>query len=708
MALRSLILKFCDNFLSQIRSKLITAIKLAFLFCEETVGVVVNNSWWKVLRRFVLSALVLSLAATSLPPMAIAATTVAATTVAAKPSGISEASPPATIQALRRKLDQYQPQVKILSPQPNQVLPETRVSLEFQVKDLPLYKDATLGLGPHLHVFLDEDNYQAVYDTATPLVLTDLKPGTHTVRVFASRPWHESFKNDGAFAQVTFSVLTPTQDDRPNPDLPLLTYSRPQGSYGAEPVMLDYYLTNAPLHIVAQDDKDVKDWRVKATIDGTSFILDRWQPIYLKGLKPGQNWAQLEFIDDKGNSIPNVFNNTVKLFDYQPGGTDTLSKLVRGELSVEEAMPIVDQTYKPKPKPAVIPAVPAAKVTAPEAKKPEAKKPEAKKPEANPAPEKVRALPIVPIPVPVIKPPSKSIVPKAIEEVKPVPKPIEVKKPAPKPVEVKPAPKPVEVKKVAPKPIEVKPVPMNQVLPKPSAPVQPPIVPAKPIAPQSESPNWLDRFKSSTNAPKPIEAKPIEAKPIEAKPIEAKPIEAKPIVTPKTIEAKKLIKKPIEVKAVAPIKAKPVEVKPIAPVKVVTPAKTTTPAEPSAPIVEAKTDRFDYLKSYLDKPIQAKPIPAKLPEIKPEEIKPVPQTVKKIETIVDKTKQTAKKSVEAVKQKRSDKAPIEKDPVKKAPVEKASTNNLELPKNVRRIFDRLPMPSSDKPEELVPIGKLTK
>jgi hypothetical protein len=701
---------------------------IAVLFCEETVGVVVNNSWWKVLRRFVLSALVLSLAATSLPPMAIAATTIAATTVAVKPSAISEASPPATIQALRRKLEQYQPQVKILSPQPNQVLAETRVSLELQIKDLPLYKDATLGLGPHLHVFLDEDNYQAVYDTATPLVLSDLKPGTHTIRVFASRPWHESFKNDEAFAQVTFSVLTPTQDDRPNPDLPLLTYSRPQGSYGAEPVMLDYYLTNAPLHIVAQDDKDVKDWRVKATIDGTSFILDRWQPIYLKGLKPGQNWAQLEFIDDKGNSIPNVFNNTVKLFDYQPGGTDTLSKLVRGELTVDEAMPIVDQNYKPKP--VVIPVVPAAKVIAPEIKPAEAKKPEAKKPEAKPAPEKVRALPIVPIPVPVIKPPTKSIAPKVIEEVKPIPKPIavkkvaptpieevkpvtkpievkpmakpvEVKKVAPKPIEVKPmakpievkpmakpievkpmakpievkpmakpievkpapkpvevkkvAPKPIEVKKVAPKPIEVKPVPMNQILPKPSAPVQLPIVPTKPITPQPESPNWLDRFKSSIVAPKPIEAKPIEKKPIEVKAIA-----------------------PIEVK---PIEVKPIEVKPVAPVKVVAPAKALTPAKPPAPIVEATTDRFDYLKSYLDKPMQAKPIPTKLPEIK--------STI----PIVDRTKQATKKSVEAVKEKLNEKDPIE---------------NLELPKNVRRLFDRLPMPKGEKPEELVPIGKLAK
>ncbi|MFM2430911.1 MAG: hypothetical protein RLZZ511_2124, partial [Cyanobacteriota bacterium] len=151
-----------------------------------------NQSWWKGLQRFLAAVLVLSLAVTSLPIGAIAAT-----------PKIAEASTPPAIQTLRRQLDRYQPQVKILSPKPGETLQDTSVSLQLQVKDLPIYKDAKLGLGPHLHVFLDEENYQAVYDVSQPFVLKDLKPGTHTVRVFASRPWHESFKNDGAFAQVT-------------------------------------------------------------------------------------------------------------------------------------------------------------------------------------------------------------------------------------------------------------------------------------------------------------------------------------------------------------------------------------------------------------------------------------------------------------------------------------------------------------------------
>ena len=115
-------------------------------------------------------------------------------------------------------------------------------------------------------------------------------------------PGTKSFKNDGAYAQVTFHVFAKTQENSPDPKLPLLTYSRPQGAYGAEPILLDFYLTNAPLHLVAQenDKDDIADWRIRATVNGESFVIDRWQPLYLKGFKPGKNWVQLEFLDEKG------------------------------------------------------------------------------------------------------------------------------------------------------------------------------------------------------------------------------------------------------------------------------------------------------------------------------------------------------------------------------------------------------------------------
>lgn len=278
---------------------------------------------------------------------------------------ISEVSPPETLELLKQIIDAYTPQVRILSPRPGEVVDSTRVSMRVQVRGLPLFKDETWQLGPHLHVFLDDQPYRAVYDLSEPIIFEDLSPGTHTIRVFASRPWHESFKNQGAFDQRTFHIVAPTPQNEINASAPLLTYSRPQGTYGAEPIMLDFYLTNAPLHLNAQEDAkdDLHDWRIRCTVNGQSFVFDQWQPIYLKGFQPGQNWVQLELIDENGQPIDNRFNNTVRIIDYQPGGQDTLSRLVRGELDLREVASIIDPTYQPPQKPIPTPPEPAAETT---------------------------------------------------------------------------------------------------------------------------------------------------------------------------------------------------------------------------------------------------------------------------------------------------------------------------------------------------------
>ena len=257
---------------------------------------------------------------------------------------LAEVPPPLLIQELRRSLDQYQPQIKILSPQPEQVLEDTTVVVKLKIQDLPIFQNAGLEMGPHIHLILDNQPYQAIYNPDKPIILKDLTAGTHTLRVFPVRPWHESFKNDGAFAQTTFHVLTKTEDNRPDPNLPLLTYSRPKGSYGAEPILLDFYLTNAPLHLIAQENPEdaIADWRIRVTINNESFLLDNWQSIYLTGFEKGQNWVKLEFIDEQGNLVQNAFNNTVRVIDYAPNGQDTLSQLVRGELSLETAKSIIN------------------------------------------------------------------------------------------------------------------------------------------------------------------------------------------------------------------------------------------------------------------------------------------------------------------------------------------------------------------------------
>ncbi|MBP0015003.1 MAG: hypothetical protein J7525_18050 [Roseofilum sp. SID3] len=277
------------------------------------------------------------------------------------PPQIAEVSPPEAIQKLRPILESYQPQVTILNPQPEQTLQDTTFTLKLEVQDLPIYKDPNLALGPHLEAILDNEPYTTLYDLSQPVRFSNLNPGTHTIRVFATTPWGESFKNEGAYAQTTFHVFTQTEDQIPNPDLPLLTYSNPIGTYGAEPILLDFYLTNAPLHVVAQENSEdnILDWRIRASVNGEEFILDRWEPLYLKGFDRGKNWVKLEILDELGNPINNVFNTTARLVTYDPEATDTLSQLIRGEISAEVAQSIVDPDY-------ITPAVPETEVLEPQ------------------------------------------------------------------------------------------------------------------------------------------------------------------------------------------------------------------------------------------------------------------------------------------------------------------------------------------------------
>ena len=260
---------------------------------------------------------------------------------------LKQVDPPPLIQELAPWLDAYAPQVKIYQPKTDQILDTTTVNVDLRVQDLPIYKDKTWEMGPHLELLLDNQPYETIYDIEKPIVLRDLSPGTHTLRALAERPWHESFKNEGSYAQVTFHVFAKTGENSPAANQPVLTYGSPIGSYGAEPVLLDFYLTDAPLHQVAQGNPAIADWSVRYTLNGDSLTLEDWRSIYIEGLKPGKNWVQLTLVDDEGNPMEGVFNNTVRLIDYNPDLDDTLAKIIQGDLTLEEVGSIIDPSYEP-------------------------------------------------------------------------------------------------------------------------------------------------------------------------------------------------------------------------------------------------------------------------------------------------------------------------------------------------------------------------
>lgn len=246
----------------------------------------------------------------------------------------------------RGEQDQAKPILKVTSPASNTTINgstvEVKLELSGDLKGYMPHKDPATGKGNHIHVILDNQPYEAYYEINEPFELRNVAEGKHTLRVFPSRPWHESYKNDGAFQMVTFTVkgggdtsrstttnkgetmASPAASAQPSregknfarsnageviPGEPLLTYSRPKGDYaGAEanPIMIDFWLTNGLLQ------GEGGDYRVRYTIDGgqTGFI-DKWEPIWLNGWTSGKHTVKLELIDRNGSVVENGgYNST--------------------------------------------------------------------------------------------------------------------------------------------------------------------------------------------------------------------------------------------------------------------------------------------------------------------------------------------------------------------------------------------------------------
>ena len=69
--------------------------------------------------------------------------------------------------------------VRILSPAPGECVPGPDVTVHFEL--------ACVGTSPggcNLHWILDDGPFQVQFDTGHPHIFRDVRPGTHTIRVF--------------------------------------------------------------------------------------------------------------------------------------------------------------------------------------------------------------------------------------------------------------------------------------------------------------------------------------------------------------------------------------------------------------------------------------------------------------------------------------------------------------------------------------------
>ena len=155
--------------------------------------------------------------------------------------------------------------------------------------------------GQHIHFILDNKPYDALYKPQTKAFLAN---GNHVLLAFLSRSYHESIKTKNAFLLKQIKVGN-TKLPEYNLTKPLLFYSRPKGIYvGADTakVLLDFYLVNTVLSPEGN--------KVKATINGKSFMLTDWKSFLIEGLPMGESTIKLELVDKKGKLIDSPFNGT--------------------------------------------------------------------------------------------------------------------------------------------------------------------------------------------------------------------------------------------------------------------------------------------------------------------------------------------------------------------------------------------------------------
>lgn len=250
----------------------------------------------------------------------------------------------------RGEQDAAKPSLEIVEPKANSTVNSSTVKVQLKLSgDLKGYKpmmDMETKMGNHIHVILDNQPYEAYYNIdGSAFELRNVADGEHTLRVFPSRPWHESYKTEGAFQMVKFTVknggadttkpattnanqqmsnansnanpaATPEGKDMQSSTAgavdatkPLLTYSRPKGEYkgaDADAIMIDFWLANAKL-------KDGGgDYRVRYSVDGgEAKFLDKWEPIWLTGWTAGKHKIKLELVDKNGAVVDNGgYNST--------------------------------------------------------------------------------------------------------------------------------------------------------------------------------------------------------------------------------------------------------------------------------------------------------------------------------------------------------------------------------------------------------------
>ena len=260
-----------------------------------------------------------------------------------------EVAPPVAVQQLQEALEGRCPRVEILSPADGALLPAGPWTLQLRVEDWALVEAGPLGLGPHLVAQLDGDPPLPL--TTTSITMRPLEPGSHRLTVYAARPWGEAVKGPGAQRQILLHRVAANPLGQPVPGSPQLIAVSPQGTAAATPLLLDWLLLEAPLQNLRSGDAS---WRLRVSINGDSFLVDRQTPLWLEGWRAGSNAVQLDLLDGLGEPLNPPFNSLVGEVILEPGGDPPrwqTGRLTASELAIllGEAPPPAAPEPEPEP-----------------------------------------------------------------------------------------------------------------------------------------------------------------------------------------------------------------------------------------------------------------------------------------------------------------------------------------------------------------------
>ncbi|WP_156818425.1 hypothetical protein [Cyanobium gracile] len=230
-------------------------------------------------------------------------------------SSQQEVAPPLAVQQLQEALEARRPRVEIVSPADGALLPAGPWTLQLRVEDWPLVDAGPLGLGPHLVVQLDGDPPLPL--TATSTTMRPLEPGSHRLTVYAARPWGEAVKSPGAQRQIRLHRVAANPLGQPAPGTPQLIAVSPRGTAATTPLLLDWLLLEAPLQNLRSGDGS---WRLRISINGDSFLVDRQTPLWLEGWRTGSNAVLFDLLDGLGEPLNPPFNSLVGEVILEPGG----------------------------------------------------------------------------------------------------------------------------------------------------------------------------------------------------------------------------------------------------------------------------------------------------------------------------------------------------------------------------------------------------